>query len=646
MLYVEMLRILFLSCILFVQHVYCDQIGTLYSNSVLISTATNDEPIRGNRLYIKHAASCMINSQLNFNEFRASLIPSENTIKYKIKSFSTMKNISYMNFDIFMNGVHIHNETIRLCENNFTNICHLNFGRNDFEGELLLLDNINEIINNKIIFKFPDLKIEVFATIYDTRRMVSCLHATITNGKSVKQISITVLLSMIWSFAFCSFALLSFLGYGMISMNLSILLITVTHYFQDMTLLGMLDILFMPRIVVSWIENFEWSLGIVNLGYLQKVFSWYMKSNTIDSIQSQDSVTEISGESRTRDKLKLGHIGIIKSGDLLKQYYRNETIMIRENRLLTPQYNANFNLESGISRLLKEANITYQTFFLTSLVSFLFMVILLIIGSLIFKTLIITIPKTTTLTSKSECDVETIFDETKFQIYLKRFRYTLKGILLIYLIMIAPHVFIISMYELLSSINQYMCSGLTATFLIVGFAIVMIHNNYTVFIQGQLSMRIHHSYHNLLYDDTNFLRKYGYLYRHYKLRRYWWLTIELEYLATICLIIITTQNYGKMGCTFKFLIDLVYTITLLVFTPYYSMIANGLQIIIQIINTLNSLMYLLMSDLFPIKIGIVQTVGMFFFIVNVIVTTIMTLTVLTWTIYSFVTAYKTMKQSK
>lgn len=641
-----MLRILFLSCILFVQHVYCDQIGTLYSNSVLISTATNDEPIRGNRLYVDHATSCMINSQLNFKEFRATLIPNENTIKYKIESFSTMKNISYMNFDIFMNGEHIHNETIRLCENNFTNICHLNFGRNDFEGELLLLNDINEIINNKIIFKFPDLKIEVFVTMYDTSRMVSCLHATITNGKSVKQISITILLSMIWSFAFCSFALLSFLGYGMISMNLSILLITVTHYFQDMTLLGMLDILFMPRIVVSWVENFEWSLGIVNLGNLQKIFSWYMKSNTIDSIQSQDSVTVISSESSTRDKLKLSHIGLIKSGDLLKQYYRNETIMIRENTLLTSQYDTNSNLESGIARLLMETNITYQTFFLTSLVSFLFMVILLIIGSFIFRTLIITIPKTTTLTSKNESDVETLFDETKFQIYLKRFRYTLKGILLIYLIMAAPHVFIISMYELLSSTNRYMCSGLIATFLIVGFAIVMMHNNYTVFIQGQLSMRIHHSYHNLLYDDTNFLRKYGYLYRHYKLRRYWWLTIELEYLATICLITITTQNYGKMGCTFKFLIDLIYTIILLVFTPYYSMLANGLQIIIQIINTLNSLMYLLMSDLFPIKTGIVQTVGMFFFIVNVIVTTIMTLTVLIWTIYSFVTAYKTMKQSK
>ena len=551
-----------------------------------------------------------------------------------------------MHFDIFMNGEHMYNETIILCENNFTQICDLNFGRNDFQGELLLVDNINEIMNKKIIYKFPDLKFEVFVTIHDTNQMISCLHATIINGQSVRQISITILLSIIWSFAFCSFALLSFLGYGMISMNLSILLIAVTHYFQDMTLLGMLDILFMPRIVISWIENFQWSLGIVDLGHLQNFFSWYVKSGVIDSLESQDQMTVAGTENGIKNKLRLSDIGIIRSGNLLKQYYKNETIMARENALSTNEHSTESNLVSGIFRLLSETNITRQTFFLTSLISLLFMVILLVIGSLIFKILIITIPKTSTLTNKSECDDETSFDETRFQTYLKRFRYTLKGILLIYLVMIVPHIFVISMYEILGSMNRYICSGLIATFLIVGFAIVMIHNNYTVFIQGQLSMRIHHNYHNLLYDDTNFLRKFGYLYRHYKLRWYWWLTIELEYLATICFIVVAMQNYGKMGCMFKFSIDLMYTILLVIIVPYYSIPANGLQIIIQIFNTLNSFMCLLMSDLFPIQAGVVQMIGMSFFFINVIVTTIMTLTVLVWTIYSFVTAYKTMKHSK
>lgn len=641
-----MLGVLFLIYTIFIQHVYCDLIEDLYSNSVQVNSITNDKPIRGNRLFVDRVSSCMINSQLNFKEFHATFIPSENTIKYKIESFNTMKDINRMHFDIFINGEHMYNETIILYESSFTKFYHLNFGRNDFQGELLLIGDINEIINNKIIYKFPDLNFEVFVTIHDSDQMISCLHATIINGQSVKQICITILLSIIWSFAFCSFALLSFLGYGMISMNLSILLIAVTHYFQDMTLLGMLDILFMPRIVVSWIENFQWSLGIVDLGYLQKGFSWYMESSTVDSIEPQDAVAMVTKEGDIRNKIRLDHIGIIKSNNLLKQYYRNETIMARERALITTEYSTKTNLVSGVSRLLNETNITRQTFFLTSLISLLFMVTLLVIGSLIFRILIITIPKTSTLTNKNECDEETIFDETRFQIYLKRFRYTLKGILLVYLIMIAPHIFIISMYELLSSMNRYMCSGLIATFLIVGFAIVMIHNNYTVFIQGQLSMRIHHNYHNLLYDDTNFLRKFGYLYRHYKIRWYWWLTIELEYLATICFVIMTMQNYGKMGCMFKFLIDLTYIILLLVITPYCSILANGLQIIIQTINTLNSFMCLLMSDLFPINAGVVATVGMIFFVINVIVTTTMTLTVLIWTIYSFVTAYKTMKHSK
>jgi hypothetical protein len=56
----------------------------------------------------------------------------------------------------------------------------------------------------------------------------------------------------------------------------------------------------LPPIVASWTQNFQWSMGIIKLTFMQTIFTWYIKSTggTPSTLLSQPVGTNIIVEKR------------------------------------------------------------------------------------------------------------------------------------------------------------------------------------------------------------------------------------------------------------------------------------------------------------------------------------------------------------
>jgi hypothetical protein len=57
----------------------------------------------------------------------------------------------------------------------------------------------------------------------------------------------------------------------------------------------------LPPIVASWTQNFQWSMGIIKLTFMQNIFTWYIKSTggTPSTLLLQPAGTNVIVEKRS-----------------------------------------------------------------------------------------------------------------------------------------------------------------------------------------------------------------------------------------------------------------------------------------------------------------------------------------------------------
>ena len=97
---------------------------------------------------------------------------------------------------------------------------------------------------------------------------VACLETNLSNGKTVDQPAVGWATAVIAGLGLVAAGITSGLGHTNTAAHVAANAVSLFGYFQSQAVVGMTAVT-MPPIVQSWTQNFQWSMGIVRVGFLQ-----------------------------------------------------------------------------------------------------------------------------------------------------------------------------------------------------------------------------------------------------------------------------------------------------------------------------------------------------------------------------------------
>ena len=226
----------------------------------------------------------------------------------------------------------------------------------------------------------------------DTGESVACVEAELSNGQTVDQKAVSWTTAVIAGLALISSAVTSGLGHSNTAAHVAANALSLFGYFQAQAFIGMSAVT-LPPIVASWTQNFQWTMGIIRVGFLQNLALWYQRATggTPSQILSNLSTVSVEVEKRSLEVTKR----LIRRGAeaFIPRSLGAEKILRRGAELLAPRTNSQASTSTGdsavivrgIDRVGFRAGIELTNIFMTGYVFFIIFVIFTVLGLLIFK---------------------------------------------------------------------------------------------------------------------------------------------------------------------------------------------------------------------------------------------------------------------
>jgi hypothetical protein len=129
------------------------------------------------------------------------------------------------------------------------------------------------------IYYIPDLDLKVRVWINSTKagKPIACVEVDLGNGKTVLQKGVAWSVALILLSGFLLSGVISRLGYSNAATHLGVNAVSLFGYFQAQALIGMTGVT-TPPIVRAWTQNFQWTMGVIRVGFLQSLATWYLRS--------------------------------------------------------------------------------------------------------------------------------------------------------------------------------------------------------------------------------------------------------------------------------------------------------------------------------------------------------------------------------
>jgi hypothetical protein len=217
-----------------------------------------------------------------------------------------------------------------------------------------------------------DGKVQVYINSTDTGAPVACVEANLSNGKTVYQKGVEWTVAVIAGLGLVASAITSGLGHSNTAAHVAANALSLFGFFQAQAMIGETAVS-MPPIVESWTQNFQWSMGIIHVGFLQTIATWYQRSTggTPSTVLSTLATTSVLVQKRSldvgREILKRGSEHLIRRG--------NSPVTGTTNKIVV----------TGLDRVGFIANIEETNIFMTGLIWFVIFVALVMIGVGLFK---------------------------------------------------------------------------------------------------------------------------------------------------------------------------------------------------------------------------------------------------------------------
>ncbi|KAF2274396.1 TRP-domain-containing protein [Westerdykella ornata] len=527
---------------------------------------------------------CQSNSSFSANLFQVTFTPNNRSLDFKIQGVSTISGRVNAEMELLVYGYPALKQSLNPCKNKeLEGLCDMNPGPIELKSNLDITPDVMSKIP-AIAYTIPDLDAMVRIRIsrLDTKEPLACVEAELTNGHSVAQKPVAWVTAIIAGLGLVASAITSGLGHSNTAAHVAANAMSLFGYFQGQALFGMCAMP-LPPVVAAWTQNFQWSMGIIRVGFLQELATWYQRAT---GGQPTTYLSTLSTVSIDVQKVKRGleHLG---------------RLVTRSNAGSGPGERVVFH---GIERVGFRARIETSNIFMTGYIFFIIFLILVTLGVIAFKFLCEALVKA----GKMKHD--------QFTDFRNGWQTVLKGILFRCILIGFPQMMVLCFWEL----TRRDSSGevVLAIFTMVTMICVLAWASSKVIRIAQRSIAMHKNPAYILYSDPVSLNKWGFLYVQFKAAAYYFIVPILFYVLIKAMFVGLAQGNGVVQAIALVLIEAALLIGVSVMRPYMDKKTNGFNIAIAAFNFLSAVFLLVFSNVFN-QPGIVTGVmGVIFFIYN------------------------------
>lgn len=579
------------------------------------SAKSNSTSKKDTGSYLKTTSllTCMPNSQFSASYFDVHFFRHNNSVVFNIDATTTISDKVILKVTLITYGLNVIEETIDLCSFGLPAVCPLSAGRLEVSSSYSLDSSITKQIPG-VAYTIPDLDAQVRVVVYaknDTAQTtpLACVEAMVSNGKTVDTKYAAWPIAAVSGLGVLTSGFVSVLGYTATSAHIASNSISLFIYFQNLAITSMMGVSHVPPIAAAWTQNFQWSMGIIRANFMQKIFNWYVQATKGVStvVLRNKDVLSISVQKRQLAQSMLKKITLATANDYSEgSTLANDTSLYTTNERNSTDYSGKILLLHGVERVAYLANIELSNFFLTGVVFFLFFVFALVVAMIFFKALLEVLTRARLMSETSN-----------FFIYRKNWGSIIKGTLFRLAIIAFPQVTLLTIWEFTQVDSIAILVDAIVVLAVV--CCLLIYGTTRVFIVGHKSKHLYKTPAYLLYGETKFLNRFGFLYAQFNAEKYWWLIPYLAYAFLRSLFVAVLQNYGKAQALIVFIIEFIYFIGLCVVRPYLDKRTNAFNIFIHVVNLINALIFLFFSNLFGQPLVVSSVFAVILFVLNAVV---------------------------
>jgi hypothetical protein len=361
-------------------------------------------------------------------------------------------------------------------------------------------------------------------------------------------------------------AIASDLGHWNTAAHLTAYTLSLLGYFQALAMVGSTAVS-MPPIVEAWTQNFQWSMGIIRIEFLQTVATWYQRATggTSSTVLSSLSMQSVQLQKRSMDS-GVASAGQSVTNHLSQRATTTSTVVV-----------------SGLQRVAFLTNIESTNLFLTAVMTLLSLVVIIALCSSLLK---ITCEIITKKTNSSE----------KFLDFRNGWKEIMKGMIFRVIMVSWPPICVLCLWELMT--RDSIAEVINAILILGGIATILLWGAFKVVRMTKYSVSINKNAAYIFSSDPKSQNKWGHLYVQYKVTKYYFIPIMLGYVLLKSIFIAFAQKWGLAQAVALLIIEAVLLVGVSIKKPWMDKKTNILNISIASINFLNAIFFLMFTEVF------------------------------------------------
>lgn len=566
-------------------------------------------------LVSKSLNTCQENSSFTASLFNVVYTPNNNTATINMVAVSSVQGNVIFDVTISAYGYEFLKQTINPCNVGLAGLCPMTSGKMDHEFNIEVSEEAAKNIPG-IAYSVPDLDATVRVYLNKTSddgsssESISCVEADISNLKTVDLVGVKWATAVVAGLALIISAVVSGLGHSNTAAHVASNAISLFGYFQAQAIVGMTGV-HVPPIVRAWTQDFQWSMGIIKVDWMQSIFTWYQRATggtPTELFSSLDDVSvQVEKAKRSLDSLAVVETGVnlFKRGiALLPRSQIEETIGHHITKRSTIVQDHGSFIVFGIQRVGFLAGIESSNIFMTGLTFFCIFVVLTVIGVAGFKGI---------------CELSVKKGWMKHDRFLE-FRNgwftVLKGILFRMTLIGFPQIVILCLWEFTQKDSA--AEIVLAVFFFFGMSATLGWAASKVIRIAQRSVTMHRNPAYILFSDPQALNKWGFLYVQFRASAYYFIVPILAYTVVKGAFVAFAQKSPIVSAVSFVLIEAGALIAASVLRPWMDKSTNTMNIAICTINFLNAIFLLIFSQVFGQPPLVTGVVGVVLFVANAV----------------------------
>ncbi|KAL2404944.1 Flavin carrier protein 1 [Exophiala dermatitidis] len=557
--------------------------------------------------------SCKSGSNFTATLFNVAYTPSNHSIGITINGVSSLSGNVTAQLEATAYGFTVVNMTLNPCDMGLTGFCPMQTGQINIETNFDVPAKYAKQLPG-IAFAVPDLDgvVRVYVTSTDTNQVIACMEADLSNTKSVYHPAVGWATAIIAGLGLVAAGVTSGLGHPNTAAHVAANAVSLFGFFQAQAVIGMTSVS-MPPIVQSWTQNFQWSMGIIRVGFLQSIATWYQRATGGTPTTYLSTLSTYSVQVQKR--------AIRRSLDAMAAYATQGIRALAKRADDSSDTTVgSVKVVRGIDRVGFRAGIEQTNIFMTGLIFFVFILFLAAVLVALTKAIL------------DGCARAGWMRQDRFLEFRNGWKVVIKGILFRLILLGFVQMSILCLWELVE--RDSAAEVVLALIVFISMAAALGWASFKVIQLAKKSVAMHKNPAYILYSDPKCLNKWGFLYVPYRATAYYFVVPLLAYILVKGIFIAFAQKSPVAQAIGLLIVEGVALVGVSVLRPYMDKKTNIFNISIAAVNFLNAIFLLVFSDVFNQPEMVSGVMGVIFALYNVIFAVVLLILVLIASIYA------------